>query len=158
MPTVPSEVLLVGIATLGVTLAGFAGVVAVFRQDETWTDVHAFRLRVLVRNSLAVMFMSLLPLVFSAGFEDDRAAIGAASTASALWMLLTIVQLQRQWLRISKFTAAANLISTSIAWLATALFVLNAIWLDRAWPYVTALCLVLLTAALAFQRMIGVRR
>jgi hypothetical protein len=155
---VPSEVLLVGIATLGVTLAGFAGVVAVFREDDTWTDVHSFRLRVLVRNSLAVMFMSLLPLLFFAGSGDERAAIGAASSASAVWMLISIVQLQRQWLRIARFTVLANLMSTAIAWLATALFLVNAIWLDRAWPYVTALCLVLLTAALAFQRMIGVRR
>jgi hypothetical protein len=155
---VPSEILLIGIATLGVTLAGFAGVVAVFRQDDTWTDMHAFRLRVLVRNSLAVMFMSLLPLLFFAGFGDERAAIGAASSSSAVWMLISIVQLQRQWLRVAKFTVLANLTSSVIAWLATALFVVNAVWLDRAWPYVTALCLVLLTAALAFQRMIGVRR
>ena len=154
----PSEVLLVGIATLGVTLAGFAGVVAVFREDDTWTDVHSFRLRVLVRNSLAVMFMSLLPLVFFAGFGDERAAIGAASSSSAVWMLISIVQLQRQWLRVARFTVLANLTSTAVAWLATALFVVNAVWLDRGWPYVTALCLVLLTAALAFQRMIGVRR
>jgi hypothetical protein len=155
---VPSEVLLIGIATLGVTLAGFAGVVAVFREDDTWTDMHSFRLRVLVRNSLAVMFMSLSPLLFFAGFGDERAAIGAASSVSAVWMLISIVQLQRQWLRIAKFTVLANLTSTAIAWLATALFVVNAVWLARAWPYVTALCLVLLTAALAFQRMIGVRR
>ena len=154
----PSEVLLIGIATIGVTLAGFAGVVAVFRQDNTWTDVHSFRLRVLVRNSLAVMFMSLLPLLFFAGFGDERAAIGAASSSSAVWMLLTVVQLQRQWLRIARFTVLANLTSSVIAWLATALFVVNAVWLDRAWPYVAALCLVLLTAALAFQRTIGVRR
>jgi hypothetical protein len=155
---VPSEVLLIGIATLGVTLAGFAGVVAVFRQDDTWSDVHAFRLRVLVRNSLTVMFMSLLPLVFFAGFGDERAAIGAASGSSAVWMLITVFQLQRQWLRISTFRVPANLTSTSLAVLATGLFALNAISLDRAWPYATALCLVLLTAALAFQRMIGVRR
>lgn len=154
----PSEVLLIGIATLGVTLAGFAGVVAVFRVDDTWTDVHSFRLRVLVRNSLGVMFMSLLPLLFFAGFGDERAAIGAASSSSAVWMLISIVQLQRQWLRIAKFAVAANLMSTAIAGLATALFVVNAIWLDRAWPYAVGLCLVLLTAALAFQRMIGVRR
>ena len=156
--TVPSEVLLIGIATLGVTLAGFAGVVAVFREDDTWTDVHSFRLRVLVRNSLGVRFMSLLPLVFLSGLGDERAAIGAASGSSAAWMLLTIVQLQRQWLRISKLTVPANVMSTLLALLATALFALNAIALERAWPYVTALCLVLLTAALAFQRMIGVRR
>ena len=154
----PSEVLLIGIATLGVTLAGFAGVVAVFRQDEGFTDVQAFRLRVLVRNSLAVMFLALLPLVLSAAFDDDRAAITIASQVASVWMLISIVQLQRQWLRVAKFTAIANLTSTFIAWVATALFVANAIWLDRAWPYVSGLCLILLTAALAFQRMIGVRR
>ena len=154
----PSEVLLLGIATLGVTLTGFAGVVASFRQEDTWTDVQSFRLRVLVRNGLAVMFMSLLPLVFFAGLEDERAAIGAASASAAVWMWLSVVQLQRHWLKIGKFTAPANLTSTLMAWIATALFTVNAIWLDRAWPYVTALSLILLTAALAFQRMIGVRR
>ncbi|HEV2249129.1 MAG TPA: hypothetical protein VGT60_01300 [Candidatus Limnocylindria bacterium] len=155
----PSDVLLVGIATLGVTLAGFAGVVAVFRADDTWTDVHAFRLRVLVRNSLGVMFMALLPLVYLAGLEDDRAAIGAASGTAAAWMALTVFQLQRQWLRIHGGSRnPANVISSALAVLATVLFALNAVSLDRAWPYVVALCLVLLTAALAFQRMIGVRR
>lgn len=154
----PSDVLLLGIATLGVTLTGFAGVVASFRENESWTEVQSFRLRVLVRNGLAVMFMSLLPLVFFAGLDDGRAAIGAASASAAVWMWLSIVQLQRHWLRIGSFTSPANLTSTLIAWIATALFTVNAIWLDLAWPYVTALCLILLTAALAFQRMIGVRR
>ena len=154
----PSEVLLIGIATLGVTLAGFAGVVAVFREDDTWTEMHSFRLRVLVRNSLAVMFMALLPLIFMTGFGDERVAIGVASSSSAAWMLLTVIQLQRQWLRISKFVVPANITSTGMAVLAMLLFAWNAAALDRAWPYVTALCLVLLTAALAFQRMIGLRR
>ncbi|HLZ48312.1 MAG TPA: hypothetical protein VKR80_06640 [Candidatus Limnocylindria bacterium] len=154
----PSEVLLIGIATFGLTLAGFAGVVASFRQEDSWTDIQAFRLRVLVRNGLAVMFMALSPLVFSAAYDDDRAAIAVASQVSAVWMLISIVQLQRQWLRIAKFTVVANLTSTLTAWAATALFVANGIWLVRPWPYVTALLLVLLTAALAFQRMIGVRR
>jgi hypothetical protein len=154
----PSEVLLLGIATLGVTLTGFAGVVASFREDQSWTEVQSFRLRVLVRNGLAVMFMSLLPLVFATGLNDERAAIGAASASAAVWMWVTIVQLQRHWLRIGAFTNRANLTSTLMAWVATALFTVNAIWLDLAWPYVAALSLILLTAALAFQRMIGVRR
>jgi len=155
---VPSEVLLIGIATLGVTLTGFAGVVAAFRQDDTFSEVQAFRLRVLVRNGLAVMVMALLPLLFFAGFNDERAAIGAASASSAVWMWISIFQLQRHWLRINSFWVVANLTSSSMAWIATALFTVNAIWLDQAWPYVVALSLVLLTAALAFQRMIGVRR
>ena len=155
---VPSEVLLIGIATLGVTLTGFAGVVAAFRQDDSWTDVQAFRLRVLVRNGLAVMVMALLPLLFFAGFNDERVAIGAASGSSAVWMWISVFQLQRHWLRIRSFWVLTNLTSSLMAWIATGLFTVNAIWLDQEWPYVTALGLVLLTAALAFQRMIGVRR
>ena len=154
----PSEVLLVGIATFGLTLAGFAGVVASFRQEDTWTDVQAFRLRVLVRNGVAVMVMALLPLLFFAAFGDERASIGAASLSGAAWMWLSIIQLQRQWLRTNSFWVPANVMSSVIAWIATALFTLNAVWLELAWPYVTGLSLVLLTAALAFQRMIGVRR
>ena len=45
-----------------------------------------------------------------------------------------------------------------MAVIALVLFAWNAIAVERAWPYVAALCLVLLTAALAFQRTIGVRR
>jgi len=73
-------------------------------------------------------------------------------------MWISIFQLQRHWLRINSFWVLANVMSSSMAWIATALFTVNAIWLDQAWPYVVALSLVLLTAALAFQRMIGVRR
>jgi len=74
-------------------------------------------------------------------------------------MFLTVFQLQRQWLRIGgALRSLPNLTSSSMATLAAVLFALNAIALDRAWPYIAPLCLVLLTAALAFQRMIGVRR
>jgi hypothetical protein len=158
MPAVPSEGVLLGVAQLAVALAGFAGVVAVFRSEGDWTELQAFRLSVLVRNSLGVMFMALLPLVFFAVYGSAPTAIGIASGSSAVWMLLTVVQLQRQWLRFGAFRTWPNLTSTTLAVLATALFVVNAVWLDTAWPYVAALCLVLLTAALAFQRMVGVRR
>jgi len=74
-------------------------------------------------------------------------------------MFLTVFQLQRQWLRIGgAVRSLPNLTSSSMATLAAVLFALNAIALDRTWLYIAALCLVLLTAALAFQRMIGVRR
>jgi hypothetical protein len=53
--------------------------------------VQTFRLRVLVRNGLAVMFMSLPPLVFFAGLDDERAAIAAASASAAVWMWLSVV-------------------------------------------------------------------
>lgn len=155
---VPAESVFIAIAQLGVAIAGFAGVVAVFRPEAAWTDVQAFRLRVLVRNSLGVMFMALLPLVFFSGFGDARAAIGAASGSSAVWMGLTIVQLQRQWIRAGAFWTRPNLISLPLAIAAAGLFAANSLWLDATWPYVAGLCLVLLTAALAFQRMIGVRR
>ncbi|HEY8732600.1 MAG TPA: hypothetical protein VIN69_11585, partial [Candidatus Limnocylindria bacterium] len=107
---------------------------------------------------LGVMFMALLPLVFFAAFGNAQAAIGAASGSSAVWMLLTVVQLQRQWLTVGAFRSRSNLMSLLLALFAAALFAANALTLDTAWPYVAGLCLVLLTAALAFQRMIGVRR
>ena len=47
---VPSDAVLIGIAQLAVTLAGFAGVVAVFRQGPDWTAIQSLRLRVLVQS------------------------------------------------------------------------------------------------------------
>jgi len=154
---VPSEGLLIGIAQLGVALAGFAGVVAVFRREATRTEIQAFRLRVLVRNSLGVMFMALLPPVFFSASGDARVALGIASGSSTVWMVLTLVQLQRQWIRTDAFWSRANLIQLPLAIGATGLFAANALSLDTTWPYVGGLCLVLLTAAIAFTRMIGVR-
>lgn len=151
------EGVLIAFAQLGVTIAGFAGVVAAFR-TEGWDEVQTFRLRVLVRNSLGVVFMALLPSLFFAGFHDERPAIATASVSSALWMAITVIQLQRHWLKASRFWTRTNVLSTTLAVGATALFVVNAVALQAWWPYLTGLALVLMTAALAFQRMIGVRR
>ena len=151
------EGLLIGIAQLGVAIAGFAGVVAAFRQ-EPLADLQSYRLHVLVRTSLGVTFMALLPSLFFAAFRDERQAIGSASGSSAVWMLLTVIALQRQLLRVGSFWSRQNLISLPFAIIATGLFAVNAVSLDAWWPFLGGLVLVLMTAALAFQRLIGVRK
>ena len=153
----PSDTLLIGIAQLAVTIAGFAGVVAVFRQGPGWTALQALRLRVLVQASLGVMFMGLVPSVLRSAFADDGLAIRWASGIAAVWMALTLVQLQRQ-IRATDalpLMSRTNVISLAPPIFALALFAFNVFAVDGT-RYVAGLLLVLLSAAVAFQRLIGV--
>src|SRR5579859_712741 len=108
---VTSEGTLVGIAQPAVAIAGFAGVAAVLRQGPEWTDLQSFRLRVLVRNSLGVMFMALLPSLYFAALHDEARAIGAASGTAAAWMIVTIVQLQGRLIRTRTLRTPANYVT-----------------------------------------------
>ena len=155
---VPSEGLLIGIAQVGVAIAGFAGVVAAFRREAEWTPIQALRLRVLVQTSLGVMFMALVPSVFLSSFGDGGRAIGWASGIAAIWIALTLVQLQLQMVRTQALAVGSrtNLVSLAPAILALVLFAANAVAVDPT-RYVAGLLLVLLSAAVTFQRLIGVR-
>lgn len=155
---VPSDAVLIGIAQLAVTIAGFAGVVAVFRQGPDWTAIQSLRLRVLVQSSLGVMFMGLVPSVFRSAFGDEVLAIRWSSGLAAVWIALTLIELQLQVRRTRALPilSRANLISLAPAVIALILFAVNAVVVDPT-RYVAGLLLVLLSASVAFQRLIGVR-
>ena len=76
MPTsiLDTEVL-IGIATLGLTLTGFSGLVAILGRRSTgqWTTVERFQLIQLMGLSLAVTFASFVPILTSAAFEESTA-------------------------------------------------------------------------------------
>lgn len=145
-------------AQLGVTIAGFAGVVAVFREGPDWTALQSFRLRVLVQTSLGVMFTALLPLVFRSAFGEDGLAIRWASGVAAFWMVFMTAQLQRQMARTRALglLSRTNLTGLIPAGATLALLAVNVIVPDPT-RYIAALLLVLFSAAVAFQRLIGVR-
>ena len=66
---VPPTPFLVSIASLGVTLAGFSGLVSAFRRGIAWKPIDAYRLRQIPEMGLAtaVVALATLPLADTAG-------------------------------------------------------------------------------------------
>lgn len=79
------------IAEISIGLAGFSGlIVALRRNPGPLTEVHKFRLRILLANTFAAMFLSLLPdLLLS--FRVPEGRIWFDSSASMLGFSLLFV-------------------------------------------------------------------
>ncbi len=89
----PQAGFLFAIAGLGVSLAGFSGLVLAFRRGAPLQALDAFRLRQIPEMALAVAFLSLatIPLVDAIG--NAQPAIEAACGAGVLFTLFYIVRL-----------------------------------------------------------------
>jgi hypothetical protein len=76
------------LAGLGLSVAGFAGLVSAFRRrDEGWTRIELWRLRTIARLSFTLVFLALLPFPFFALSGDEILVI---RVTSALIVLLYI--------------------------------------------------------------------
>jgi len=62
------------LAEVAVALTGFTGIVAVLghRAGGEWTPLELLRLRMLLETSLAVLFLSLLPIVFQEVSQSEE--------------------------------------------------------------------------------------
>jgi hypothetical protein len=90
---IPESEVLVGIATPGLTLTGFSGLVAVMgrRRDGQWTAGERFQFFQLAAISLAVTFAVFVPAVASTALATETALdfIGADAfilLLNLLWM------------------------------------------------------------------------
>jgi hypothetical protein len=71
--------LLLTIAGLSLSVAGFAGLMTAFRRGETWTATDIWRLRGIVRLSFINMFLGLVPAALFLVIPSDQFALGAGS-------------------------------------------------------------------------------
>lgn len=71
---------LMGIAGLGVSLAGFASLLTLFRAPHTWDSVTLWRARIIVRASLDTASAALIPVpvFYLTGSEDWAIRAGVA--------------------------------------------------------------------------------
>ncbi len=156
----PSEALGVA-AQVGVTLAGFAGIVVVFRPDSVhrWSALDRFRLQLLLTNSTLPLadslFGILLLTVDPVPASIWRWCSGVGFTAQVIVIALTGNPTRR--MSVSDLQGANKLLFNGIGLVATATMVLqivNMIAWNRFWPFF-ALIVMHLTAALAqFVRMV----
>jgi len=161
----PSEAL--GIAAqIAVTLAGFAGVVVVFRRESIheWLPVDKLRLRLLLTNSIlplvlcmiGILLLTIRPVSTSiwrwcSGFAFVVSLVFAV-TMTKMFRRLDLREIQRE--RVTRFVfylfgtlgIAANLLQ-----------LYNAALLGVFWPFFTGIVVQLLTAIFQFARMILLR-
>lgn len=152
----PESIFLYSVAGLGITLAGFSGLVGAFRRGGQWKPIDDFRLRqipemALVTTLLALITLPLADLTGSAAVAIQVAAgLGLAFTVGHVVVL--IIRMRRD--QIHDPTAA--LIAAGL--LDIAIFVVASICLALAgWvAYESLSTLLLARPMLAFALVVGV--
>jgi branched-subunit amino acid transport protein AzlD len=157
-----SDVLIV-IAEVSVAFAGFAGIVAVFRQRDLveWAPLDAARFRFMVECSLMTVLFALLPFVFHHLGASPTATWSACSglMAAAVAGLLTIASLRMRRVRSQTpgFNAALMRCMQAVSLLTIALLVLNALRIGftaEFGPYLAALAWLLVASGINFFRLL----
>ena len=144
-------------AGISLSLAGFAGLLASFRQpSQPWTVIDLWRLRRIVNRSFASVFLALAPVPLFGIIGDEAGAIRIASALFAVMVLVDLVLLTPEWRRLwpgDRGLYVAWLISGSLSLLLAA-----NVALASAGVYELGLVLILLWPATIFMRVLrGVR-
>jgi hypothetical protein len=157
-----SDVLIV-IAEVSVAFAGFAGIVAVFRQRDLaeWAPVDATRFRFMVECSLTTILFALLPFVFhhlGASASITWSACSALMAAAVVGLLIS-GSFSVRYLRsqASGFSPALLRFLQAGTLLTLALLVLNALRIGftaEFGPYLAALAWVLVGSGVNFFRLL----
>jgi hypothetical protein len=140
-------------AGISLSLAGFAGLLASFRDpSEPWTMVDLWRLRRIVNRSFASLLVALIPIPLFGIIADEGAAFRIASAVFAAIVFIDLVILTPEWRRLwpgDRSLYVAWVVSGSIGLL---LFVNVAV--ASAGIYELGLVLVLLWPASIFMRVL----
>lgn len=140
-------------AGISLSLAGFAGLLASFRQpSQPWTTTDLWRLRRIVNRSFAALFLSLAPVPLFAILGDERAAIRAASALFAVVLVADLGMLTPEWRRL--WPGARDLY---LAWLLSGslgLFLLVNVAVASSGGYEVGLMLALMWPVSIFMRVI----
>lgn len=156
MPSVPGEVLLIGIAQIAVVIAGFTAVTsALTPPGGSWSPDLRIRQRAIVSTSFNVVFESLLPVIAFAWFGDARTALVLSSGAVALYAGWVVSTRARQFLKTSAFRTRSGQLLFILGPLACVLFAANAIAFASVAVYALALCVQLSVAVLSFYTVVS---
>jgi hypothetical protein len=158
----PSEALSAG-AQVAVALAGFAGVVVVFRSSAVheWSALDKFRLRVLLTDSVVPLVLSLIGLVLvSTGLPPN--IIWRWCSAGTTLVLIAIgffysgvfKRFSATEVRSVGGTRSTFYVTGTVGGGVTLLQIYNAIVLTAFWPFFVAIVALIFGATVQFVRMI----
>jgi hypothetical protein len=140
-------------AGISLSLAGFAGLLASFREPTApWTVVDLWRLRRIVNRSFVSVFVALIPVPIFGIVGDEGAAFRIASAVFAALVFVDVVVITPEWRRLwpgDRSLYVAWVISGSIG-----LLLLANVAFASAGVYELGLVLVLLWPAAIFMRVL----
>ena len=161
----PGEAL--GIAAqIAVTLAGFAGVVVVFRRESIheWSPADKLRLRLLLTNSILPLVLCMIGVLLLTIRPVPtgiwRWCSGCASVVSlpfAITMTKMFRRLDLQQIRSGSGTRLVFYLFGTLGIAANLLQLYNAAVLGIFWPFFSSIVVQLLTGIFQFSRMILLR-
>ena len=150
-------------AQIAVALAGFAGVVVVFRRESVheWSPIDKFRLRLLLANSILPLAFCMLGLLLLT-IKPVPPGIWRWCSGSAFVILLpfgiTTAKSFRRFdphqLKRARATGFGFYLFSILGTVATLLQVFNAAMLDAFWPFFTGIVVQLVAAMFQFVRII----
>jgi hypothetical protein len=150
-------------AQIAVTLAGFAGVVVVFRRESVheWSPADRFRLRALLTNSILPLVLCmigvLLLTITPAPKGIWRWCSGFAFTVSLLFAIMMAKIFVRLDLPQIQHEPATRFVLYLFGILGSAAIVLqlyNMVFFGAFWPFFAGIVFQLVTATFQFARMI----
>jgi hypothetical protein len=153
---VPGDVLLVGIATIAVAVAGFTAVTSTLvPPGGSWSPPMRLRQRAIVSTSFNVVFEALAPLIAFAWLDDARSAMVVASLGVAIYATGVVLYRGRQFVRAGGYRTPAGLVLFGAGPIATLLFWANAIVFASLAVYALALCIQLSVAVISFYSLVS---
>jgi hypothetical protein len=150
-------------AQIAVALAGFAGVVVVFRRESVhkWSGIDRLRLRLLLANSLLPLGLCMIGLLLLSikptPLEIWRWCSGVAFIASFLFPITMTKGFRRlglQQVQRERFTRFIMYLFAVFGTAATLLQLYNTAFLGAFWPFFTSIVFQVVTATFQFARMI----
>ena len=151
-------------AQIAVALAGFAGVVVVFRRESVhvWSTIDKFRLRLLLMNSVLPLALCMLGLLFLTikppPVDIWKWCSGFALVILVLFAVTSMTIFRRLHLRqLQSYGRATHFVFYLFGIFGTAMTVLqlyNAITLGMFWPFFTGIVFQLTAAMFQFMRII----
>jgi hypothetical protein len=151
-------------AQIAVALAGFAGVVVVFRRESVhdWSTIDKFRLRLLLMNSVLPLALCMLGLLFLTikppPVDIWKWCSGFAFVVFVLFAVTSMTTFRRLDLRgLQSYGRATHFVLYLFGIFGTAAMVLqlyNVITLGMFWPFFTGIVFQLTAAMFQFVRII----
>jgi hypothetical protein len=147
---IPPLPVLLSVAGLGVSLAGFSGLVAAFRRGATWQKVDSYRLRQIPEMGLAASVLALLTIPLAESLRDDATTIRILGAAALLFSAFHIGALTRRIRRLEIHLTPPRWVTVVVIDLVVLLTCIAAIALATTAAYEWLLVVMLARPMLAF--------
>jgi len=148
----PGEAMFIGIATIAVVIAGFAGLTS---STGNWDPAQRIRQRAIVSTSFNVTFESLVPVVLFAMLDNEQMTMVISSAILFAYALAIVIVRSRQLLRAGALASRAVRVMAVAGPVATLLFATNAAYFMSEGVFGLALCVQLSVAAVSFYTLVS---